>query len=91
MNIYHELSLYVHGIPLTGLPRLESIARIEISSGVMRKFIDVARSVDEELNLLLLGVFHEFAYLLATGDYSTVMGGIDKSKLAKSGIYLPSI
>ena len=54
---YRELSSYVHGIPLAGLPTLKGIERAPISESELEKLVGMAQTVDKNLNFLFLSVF----------------------------------
>ena len=88
---YQELSSYVHGIPVAGLPTLKGIDRTSISDVDLEKFIQVAEKVDSNLNRLYLGVFHQDLPSLSTDNYRTITSGVDRRKLAAAGIVLPRV
>lgn len=88
---YQELSSYVHGIPITGLPTLKSIERTQISDEDLEKFIHTAQQVDDSLNLLFLIVFHQEIASLSTTDFRVITKEIDRKKLADAGITLPKV
>ena len=86
---YQELSGYVHGVPVSGLPTLRGIERTHISDGELGKFTQLAQKTDNDLNLFFLGVFHQDLASLSTADYRVITSGIDRRKLASAGIVLP--
>ena len=86
---YQKLSDYVHAIPVTGLPTLKGIERTLVSDKDLDAFVEMAESVDSNLNLLFLSIAHREIISLSTEDYRTIMRGISRSKLAKAGIILP--
>ena len=86
---YQELSGYVHGVPVTGLPTLKGIERTHISDDKLEKFTQLAQKTDADLNLFFLGVFHQYLASLSTTDYRVITNGIDRRKLASAGIVLP--
>ena len=88
---YQELSGYVHGIPVSGLPTLRGIERTHISDGELEKFTQLAQKTDADLNLLFLGVFHQELASLSTTDYRVITSGLDRRKLAFAGIALPRV
>ena len=86
---YQELSAYVHGIPVSGLPTLKGIERIATSNQDLEKFTELALKTDADLNLFYLSVFHQDLASLSASDYRTIVRGIDRRKLAGAGIRLP--
>ena len=86
---YQKLSAYVHAIPVTGLPTLKGIERTSVSDEDLDTFVEMAESVDWNLNLLFLSIAHRDISLLSPQEYRTIMNGIDRSKLADAGIVLP--
>ena len=85
---YQELSAYVHGIPVSGLPTLREIQRMDITDEDLDKFAELAQKTDADLNLLFLSVFHQDLAALSTTDYRLITRGIDRQKLATAGIVL---
>ena len=88
-NDYQDLSSYVHGIPVTGLPTLKGIERTQIAEQDLDKFIKIAARTDYDLSLFFLSVFHQYMASLSTTDFRTITRDIDRSKLATAGIILP--
>ena len=88
---YHRLSSYVHGIPLIGLPTLRSIERTAIPEQELEKLVEMAQAVDKNLSLLFLSIFSESLAAASTQDLRTITKGIDRQKLASSGIVLPRV
>ena len=86
---YRELSSYVHGIPVGGLPKLRGIERAQLSDQDLDQFIHIAKAVNDDINLLFLSVFHQDLALLSEEDYRTITAGIDLSKLGDAGIVIP--
>ena len=86
---YQRLSDYVHSIPVTGLPTLKGITRTCVADSDLNTFVEMAESVDYNLNLLFLGIAHRDTSTLSPEDFRTIMRDIDRSKLAESGIVLP--
>ena len=86
---YQELSSYVHGVPVAGLPTLQGIDRTQISEQDLERFSEVAEKTDRDLNLFLLSVFHQDLTSVSTTDFRRITKGIDRSRLAKAGIVLP--
>ena len=88
-NDYRELSSYVHGIPVGGLPKLRGIERVHLSDQDMNQFVRIAKATDYDINLLFLSVFHQDLALLSAEDYGTITSGIDLEKLGRAGIVIP--
>ena len=88
---YKVLSSYVHCIPLTGLPTMTSLKRTPASDKLLENFITIAETVDYDLNLLMLSVFHQIVPQLSTTDFKTIIKGISRKKLAAAGIILPRV
>ena len=88
---YRELSSYIHGVPVSGLPTLKGIARTSIFDDDLSKFTQIAERVDSNLNRLYLSVFHGDLSSLSANDFKTITGGIDRRKLASVGIVLPRV
>ena len=86
---YRELSSYVHGIPVGGLPKLRGIERSHLSDQDLNQFIQIANATDCNMNLLFLSVFHQDLALLSAEDYSTITAGIDLKKLGDADIVIP--
>ena len=86
---YQELSAYVHGIPVTGLPTLPAIQRLHTSDRDLEKFTQLAQKTDSDLNLLFLSVFHQDLASLSARDHRVITRGLDRKKLAAAGIALP--
>ena len=86
---YQELSSYVHGIPVAGLPTLEGIDHTRISDQDLDRFSQIAEKTDRDLNLFFLSVFHQDLTSLSATDFRKITKGIDRRKLAKAGIVLP--
>ena len=57
---YRDLSSFVHGIPLRGLPTLSAIERTHISDQDLQRFIQLADKTISHLNLMFISVFHEY-------------------------------
>ena len=85
---YQELSAYVHGVPVSGLPTLRGIQRTDITDEDLEKFAQLAQKTDTDLNLLFLSVFHQDLASLSTTDYRVITRGIDRRKLATAGIVI---
>lgn len=88
---YRQLSSFVHGIPLWGLPTLKGIERNAIQDAELKKLIGIAQDVDSNLNLLFLSVFHKDLSTASRRDLHMVTRGIDRRKLADAGIILPRV
>ena len=88
---YQKLSSYVHGIPVAGLPTLKGIQRTRVSDEDLGEFITLAEVVDKNLSLLFLGVFHPHLVAVSTRDFRVITDGIDRRKLAETGIILPRV
>ena len=86
---YQELSGYVHGVPVSGLPTLRGIERTDISDGELEKFTQLAQKTDADLSLFFLAVFHQVLASLSTTDYRLITSGINRRQLAAAGIVLP--
>ena len=86
---YRELSSYVHGIPVGGLPKLTGIERVHLSDGDVNQFVEIANATDYDISLLFLSVFHQDLALLSATDYRTITAGIDLKKLGGAGIVVP--
>ena len=86
---YRELSSYVHGIPVGGLPKLKGIERAHLSDQDLDQFIQIAKATDYDINFLFLSVFHQDLALLSAKDYRTITAGIDLGKLGGAGIVIP--
>ncbi len=86
---YRELSSYVHGIPVDGLPKLRGIERANLSDEDMKQFVQVATATDNAINMLFLTVFHQDLALLSRDDYRTITRGINLNKLGSAGIVIP--
>ncbi len=86
---YQELSSYVHGVPVAGLPTLRGIERTAISDQDLEKFTQIAIRADYNLNLLFLSVFHQNVAALSARDFRTIIKSIERKKLAAAGIVLP--
>ena len=86
---YRELSSYVHGVPLAGLPTLGGIDRTHISEQDIDRFSQIAEKTDHDLNLFFLSVFHKDVTSLSAEDLRTITKGIDRRRLAKAGIVFP--
>ena len=54
-------------------------------------FTDVAKTVDENLSLLFLTVFHSDIASLSSSDFRAITKGINRKKLAESGITIPRV
>ena len=85
---YQRLSDYVHAIPVTGLPTLKGIERTRVSDRDLDAFVEMAESVDSNLNLLFLSIAHRDMISLSPEDYRIIMRGISRSKLSDAGIIL---
>ena len=85
---YQELSAYVHGIPVSGLPTLRGIQRTPITDQDLEKFTHLAQKTDADLSLLFLSVFHQDLVSLSAADYRVITRGLDRRKLATTGIVL---
>ncbi len=88
---YQHLSAFVHGIPVSGLPALKSIDKVNVLDEDLDKFTRLANETSESLNLLFLSVFHEELTSLSTTDYRTITRGLDRRKLGDVGIHLPRV
>ena len=88
---YRELSSYVHGIPLRGLPTLSGIERTHVSDDDLIKFVHLADKTIAHLNLMYISVFHQYLVSLPTSDFRTITRGLDRSKLATTGIFVPRL
>lgn len=88
---YQELSSYVHGIPVVGLPTLKGIELTSISDKDLEKFIQTAQKVDDDLNLLFLIAFHQELASLSSIDFRIITKGIERKRLADAGIILPRV
>ena len=88
---YQELSTYVHGIPVSGLPRLRGIERTYTSDEDLERFTILASKIDTDLNLFYLSVFHRDLMSLSADDYRVITKGINRGKLASIGIRLPRV
>lgn len=88
---YRELSSYVHGIPVAGLPTLKGIQRTVVADVDLQNFIGICERVDYNLNLLFLGVFADYVSSLSAADLKVITGGIDRQKLAGAGIFVPRV
>ena len=86
---YRELSSYVHGIPVGGLPKLRGIERVHLSDDDLNQFVEIAKATDYDISLLFLSVFHQDLALLSSTDYRTITAGIDLKKLGGAGIVIP--
>ena len=86
---YRELSSYVHGVPVDGLPKLRGIERANLDDDDLEQFVQVAKATDHDINLLFLTVFHQDLALLSKDDYRTITRGIDLNKLGRAGIVIP--
>ena len=86
---YRELSSYVHGIPVGGLPKLKGIGRTHLLYQDLDQFVQIAKATDDDINLLFLSVFHQDLALLSEEDYRTITAGIDLRKLGGAGIVIP--
>lgn len=86
---YHELSNFVHGIPLAGLPTLAGIERAEVSESDLESFIKLSERVDYNLNLLFLSIAHQEVSSLSREDFRSIMASIPRSKLREVGLNLP--
>lgn len=88
---YQDLSSYVHGIPLQGLPTMPALEKNVPSRQEWELLINIAERVDYNLNLLFIGVFNDLTPIMSQNDYNVLIKGINKQKLAKSGIILPGV
>ena len=88
---YQKLSSYVHGVPVGGLPTLNGIEPKAITDDEIDKFATSAEEVDYNLNLLFLSVFHTDIMALGNDDFRTIMKGINRQKLRRSGIIIPRL
>ena len=88
---YEKLSSYVHGVPVTGLPKLKGIERSPVPDQDLRDFIQLAQETDANLNLLLLSVFHLDLPLMSNNDLRAVARGLDRRKLREAGVLLPRV
>ena len=88
---YQELSSYVHGIPMSGLPTLRGIDRNVIADTGIKRLIEIGQKVDSNLNLLYLSVFHQDLATAPRRELQTVTRGIDRRRLTSSGIILPRV
>ena len=88
---YRQLSSYVHGVPVSGLPTLKGIQRTPVSEQDLGEFITLAEGVDENLNMLFLSVFHSHLVAVSTRDFRVITNGIQRNKLAETGIILPRV
>ena len=86
---YQELSSYVHGVPVAGLPTLKGIERTSISDQDLDKFSQIAKRTDHDLSLLFLSLFHQELASLSTKGFRVITKGMDRKKLAAAGIVLP--
>ena len=90
-NDYHKLSSYVHGTPLSGLPTLKSIERSVIPDEELEKLVQMAGTVDKNMNLLFLSVFNQALAAASNQDLRTITKGVNRQKLASAGIVLPRV
>ncbi len=88
-STYRELSAYVHGIPVGGLPTLKRIEKSRIPNHQLIALVELAEKMDRDLSLLFLTVFHSDAVVLSHRDLRTIFRGIDRTKLAAAGIRVP--
>lgn len=89
-NIHEDLSRFIHGIPVQGLPTMQSLDRRELDKTDVTPVIELATRVDSALNSFLVGVFPGLLSVLSQPEYKIVLAGMDKDKLADCGIALPS-
>ena len=89
-TLNRDLSYFVHGIPSSGLPMIYSLNREDLDKTDIAPVIVLAERVDTIINSFLIGVFFTFLPILSSTEYKFILSGIDKKKLAASGIYLPS-
>ncbi|MGA9049018.1 MAG: hypothetical protein WB588_08495 [Dehalococcoidia bacterium] len=90
-KLHEELSHFIHGIPIEGLPTMLSLDRAELEKTDITPVVELAARVDNGLNTFLIGVFHSLLPTLSQAEYKSVLAGIDKAKLADCGITLPSV
>ena len=88
---YQELSSYVHGIPMSGLPTLKGIDRNVIADTEIKRLIEIGQKVDSNLNLLYLSVFHQDLATAPRRELQTATRGIDRRRLTSAGIILPRV
>ena len=88
---YRQLSSYIHGIPISGLPTLRGINKPIIPPKDLDNLVRLANETDEIMNLLFLSVFHRELSSLSTTDYRTITRGLDRRKLGVAGIHLPRV
>lgn len=86
---YRELSSFVHGIPVGGLPKLRRIEQASLSDQDLDQFVRIARTTDRDISFLFLSVFHQDLALLSRDDYRAITRGIDLNRLGKAGIVIP--
>ena len=79
----------MHGIPVAGLHTLKGIERTSISDHGLDKFTQIANRTDYDLSLLFLSIFHRELASLSTKDFRVIAKGMDRKKLAATGIVLP--
>ena len=88
---YQELSSYVHGVPVAGLPTLKGIERTSISDQDLKNFTRIANRTDYNLSLFFLSVFHQDLTSLSPADFRVITKGMNRKKLAETGVVLPRI
>ena len=88
---YQQLSSYVHGVPVSGLPTLTGIHRVPVSEKELILFAEMCERVDFNLSLLCLCVFDGNIASLSRGDLKVIGRGVDRSKLGSAGILLPRL
>ncbi len=85
-----DLSQYIHGIPASGLPTMTSLNRTDLDAIDVTPVLLLVERVDDAMNSFLVGVFHDLLSGLSVSDYRSVLAGIERDRLAESGITIPA-
>lgn len=88
LNRYRDLSMYIHAIPISGLPMLRSLDKVEISDEELKGIIEEAQNVDKCINDLYIPIFYKSLYILDPIEKDIILSGLDKKKLTKADIII---
>lgn len=88
LNHYRDLSMYIHAIPIKGLPMLRSLDKVEISERELKGIIESAQNVDKCINELYIPIFYKTLHILDATEKDVILLGLDKKKLITAGIII---
>ena len=85
---YRRLSYFIHNIPAAGLPRAIPLDGRPVSTSKFDALLETAETVDQELNLLFIALFHPHMVAIGSSDYRQLIRGVSRSNLDSAGIHI---